>query len=312
MRFALTIAFLTILLCHKLVFAQQDPLYSQYHFNQQVINPAYPGIHNNTNISLISRWQWVGNFKGNNVDGNPLTNSLTASTSLVQDKLGLGVMFVQDALGVASNFEAHFSAAYKISWADKVFAFGLQGGMLSVNYNLTKLTLYDPGDPAFQGGSIRAVKPNFGAGVALMSDNMYIGLSVPRLLATEFADGVTSSLRYQRHYYATAAYLLPINSVMKLRPSVLLRYVEGAPSNTLSYDINALLMINNDIWAGAYTRNFKTIGLMFQIDFGDAYRFGYNLELPAVEGLTKFTTHEFLLSIDLGLFGQQDVYQRYF
>ncbi len=289
--------------------AQQDPLYSQYHFNQQVINPAYTGINGNTNISVISRFQWVGNFNGVSVAGNPITNSLTASTSIVNNKVGVGVLFVQDKLGVASNFEAHFAASYQISWADKVFSFGLQGGMISVNYNFSELNLRDIDDPAFQAGALTGTKPNFGAGVALMSDKMFIGLSSPRMLNSEFSDGVTTDLRYKRHFYGAFAYLLDINSILKLKPSVLVRYVEGAK---VSYDVTGMLLINNDIWAGAFTRNFKTVGLMFQFDYKNAYRFGYNFELPVVEGLVQFTSHEFLLSIDLAVFGEQDVFQRYF
>ena len=284
--------------------AQQDPLYSQYQFNQQVINPAYTGINGNTNISFISRLQWLGG-----VDGNPITNTLAAQTAIINNKVGLGALFVQDKLGVANNFEAHLTYSYKISWADKIFSFGLQTGIVSVNYNFDELNLKSIDDPAFISGTQNSTKPNFGAGVALMSDNFFIGLSAPRLLNSEFGDGVTSNLRYKRHFYGSFAYLFNINSVMKLKPSVLVRAVEGAP---ISYDINGLLLINNMIWAGAFTRNLKSVGLMFQFDYLNAYRFGYNFELPVVEGLSQFTTHEFLLSIDLGLFGEQDVYQRYF
>jgi type IX secretion system PorP/SprF family membrane protein len=303
---------LTILLLVFLGFqalAQQDPLYSQYQFNQQVINPAYTGINGNTNISFISRLQWIGGFDGNSVDGNPITNTLAAQTSVVNNKVGVGLLVVQDKLGVANNFEAHLTASYKIEWEDKTFSFGLQTGMISVNYNFNELNLKDPGDPAFASGIQSDTKPNFGAGVALMSDKFFIGLSAPRLLNTEFGDGVTSNLRYKRHFYGSVAYLIDINSVLKLKPSVLVRGVEGAP---ISYDVNAMLLINNMFWAGTYTRDFKSVGLMFQFDYKNAYRFGYNFELPVVTGLSQFTSHEFLLSIDLGLFGEQDVFQRYF
>ena len=289
--------------------SQQDPLYSQYQFNQQVINPAYSGINGNTNISVISRLQWIGNFDGSTVDGNPITNSLTGSTALVNKKVGVGVMFVQDKLGVANNFEAHFSASYKIAWADKVFSFGLQTGIISVNYNFNKLNLKDLGDPAFAGGSQTGSKPNFGAGIALMSDNFFIGLSALRMINSEFGDGVTSNLRYKRHFYGSVAYLLNVNSLLKLKPSVLIRVVEGAP---VSYDVNTLLMINNLFWVGAFTRNLKSVGLMFQFDYKNAYKFGYNFELPIITGLSQFTTHEFSISIDLALFGEQDVFERYF
>ena len=285
-------------------YAQQDPLFSQYHFNQMVINPGYTGIHGNTNISVISRWQWLG------AEGSPITNSLTGQTTVFHNKVGLGALFVQDHLGVANNFEAHLTYSYKIIFGNKTLSFGLQSGIVSVNYSYKDLTLKSADDPAFQASAASGTKPNFGAGIALLSDKFFIGISSPRMLNQEFGDGVTSNLRYKRHYYGSFAYLLNVNSILKLRPSVLVRAVEGAP---VSYDINAMLLINNDIWAGAYVRDFnKTAGLMFQFDFSNAMRLGYNFELPLINGLIQYTTHEFLFSIDLGLWGEQDVYQRYF
>lgn len=290
-------------------FAQQDPLFSQYHFNQLVINPGYTGINNNTSIGVTSRLQWISGLNGGTVEGNPITNTLTGQTTFFNNKVGLGAIFVQDKLGISNNFEAHITYSYKLTWQDKTLSFGLQTGMVSINYDYDQLTLKSIDDPAFQGISISGTKPNFGAGVAYMSNNMFVGLSAPRMLNTEFGDGITSSLRYKRHYYGSFAYLLDINSILKLKPSVLIRMVEGAP---VSYDLNGLLLINNSIWAGAFTRNFKTLGFIFQFDFSNAYRLGYNFELPLVTGLTQYTTHEFMFSIDLGLWGQQSVYQRYF
>jgi type IX secretion system PorP/SprF family membrane protein len=285
--------------------AQQDPLYSQYHFNQLVINPAYAGIYNNTNFSFISRVQWA--LTG--IEGTPFTNSLIAQTSVVHNKVGMGLIVVQDKLGVANNYEVHLPLSYKINWGDKTFSFGMQPGIQSVNYNYDNLLLRSADDPSFQ-GSESAVKPNVGAGVALMSDKMFIGISVPRLINTEFTDGITSSLRYRRHFYGSFSYLLPLNSYLKLKPGVLVRAVEGAP---VSYDINALLLVNNMIWAGAYTRSFETVGILFQWDYKTAYRFGYNFEFPVANSLPfGYTTHEFMFSIDLSLFGEQDVFQRFF
>lgn len=285
-------------------YAQQDPLFSQYHFNQMVINPGYTGIHGNTNVSVISRKQWLG------AEGSPFTNSLTGQTTFLSNKVGLGAMFVQDKLGVANNFEAHLTYSYKIIFGNKTLSFGLQSSLVSVSYNYEDLTLKSQDDPSFQGSGISGTKPNFGAGIALLSDTYFIGISSPRMLNSEFGDGTTSNLRYKRHYYGSFAYLLDVNSILKFKPSVLIRVVEGAP---VSYDINAMLLINNDIWAGAFVRDLnKTGGLMFQFDFKNAIRLGYNFELPLVSGLLQYTTHEVLFSIDLGLWGEQDVYQRYF
>lgn len=289
-------------------YAQQDPLYSQYHFNQMVINPAYAGINNNTNITAISRLQWLG------TEGSPVTNTLSGQTAISENKIGLGALFVQDKLGVANNFEAHFIYTYKINLGLKTLSFGLQTGIVSVNYSFDDLNLSTSLDPAFQSGNQTGTKPNFGTGIALLGEKFYLGVSVPRILNSKFGDGITSDLRYKRHFYGSFAYLLDLNRAVKMRPSILVRAVEGSP---VSYDLSSIFLIN-DYWVGISSRNFESVGLMFQLELKSAYRLGYNFELQLTNGLTElntltqFTTHEFFISIDLALFGAQEVKQRYF
>jgi hypothetical protein len=40
--------------------AQQDPQYTQYMYNTQVINPAYAGNRDVLSFGLLYRTQWVG------------------------------------------------------------------------------------------------------------------------------------------------------------------------------------------------------------------------------------------------------------
>ena len=77
-------------------FAQQDPQYSQYMFNQLSINPAYAGSKEAISSSIFLRRQWVG------VDGGPATGSLTVHGPMAKKKVepntvikfGLGFLFL--------------------------------------------------------------------------------------------------------------------------------------------------------------------------------------------------------------------------
>jgi len=106
-------------------FAQQDPVSSQYMYTPLTFNPSYAGINNITNITLNSRFQWGG------FEGAPSTYSLTANTSIVGGKVGLGIMILNDQIGISENTEGQFSFAYKISSGRKVFSFGLQTGFVA-------------------------------------------------------------------------------------------------------------------------------------------------------------------------------------
>ena len=40
--------------------AQQDPQYTQYMYNMNIVNPAYAGSTGTTSIGALYRSQWVG------------------------------------------------------------------------------------------------------------------------------------------------------------------------------------------------------------------------------------------------------------
>ncbi len=284
--------------------AQQDPLYSQYMFNMLAINPAYTGIHNNLNISVSSRFQWGG------LDGSPKTNILTASTSLLDHKIGIGAIILRDELGVNENTEGYLSYSYKITSADYTLSFGLQSGFVNYSYNYNDLTLRFLDDPSFTPVSEGLTRFNFGAGAAFMSDKLFLGFSSPRLMNKSFSDGVIQSTRYERHYYLTGAYLLELRRGIKFKPMALIKAVSGAP---ISFDLNFSIFLNNKLWAGIFTRDFNTYGLMGQIEFMDAYKFGYSFEIPSGDFIANdLLTHELMLSIDLAIFSEHDVFQHHF
>ena len=49
------------------VYSQQDPHYTQYMYNMNVINPAYAGSKENLSLGLLYRKQWV------EIEGAPTT-----------------------------------------------------------------------------------------------------------------------------------------------------------------------------------------------------------------------------------------------
>ena len=286
------------------VFAQQDPLYSQYMFNMLAINPAYAGMYDHFNASLISRFQW------GQLEGSPRTNTLTANTSLMKGKVGLGAIILSDRLGVNQNTEAHVAYSYKVSTPYYSLTLGLQTGFVNYRYDYSELNLKYVDDPYFVPVLENATRINFGAGAAFKKDKMFIGLSIPRILNNSYDDGVSKSTRYQRHYYLTGAYLFDVRRGMQFKPMVLLKAVPNAP---VSVDLHGSLLFNNKVWAGMYTRNFNSFGVMFQYELLLAYKFGYSFEIPGRNFIANnLVTHEFMLSIDLPLLSHHIVDLRHF
>ncbi len=287
-----------------LALAQQDPLYSQYIYNPLAINSAYSGVHPMLSAGLNTRFQWTG------LEGSPETYTLTAHSSLVQNKVGAGAIIMRDKLGVTENTEVHLTYSYNIRSINNIFAFGLRTSLVNQKNDFGLLNLKNLDDPNFQPGAESVTKPNFGAGFVFMGNNLYLGLSVPRILNTEFSDGVNSSTRYRRYYYLQGAYVIKTVTRLILKPGILLRGVERGP---LSVDLSLSAFLNNMIWAGLFTRDFNTLGIMGQVEFKNALKFGYTFELPATSNIeTRFTTHELSLIMDFAILADHDVLERLF
>jgi len=269
-------------------FAQQDPLYSQYLLNPLVINPAYAGLNNNFNAMVGYRTQWMG------LEGQPQTFNASAHTSLVNNKVGAGILVINDRIGNVSTTEANATFAYKLNFEESTFSFGMQAGVQSFRSDYSSLNILDPGDFAFTGGE-RGTRINMGVGAMLKSEKYLIGFSVPRLLPTTFKNGGQQFDLYNQHFYLVGAYVHYLNERIRLKPSLLLRGIKGAPA-TIDFAFN--VNFNQMHTVGLFTRNLNTYGVLLQTMLAEKYRFGYVFELPTNKSVgSQFTTHELTLGI---------------
>jgi len=270
--------------------AQQDPLYAQYLLNPMVINPAYAGLNNNFNGSVAYRKQWAG------FDGSPTTFNVNGHISLLDNKIGAGILLIQDKLGITKNTEFQGAFSYKLQLKDKVLSFGMQGGFINFRNNTSNLTLDDPTDPVFV-QTANIVKPNVGAGVILKSERFMIGLSVPRMLPSKINDGGTEFQLYRQHFYLFGSYVLYLNERLRFKPSVLFRGVKGSPIST---DLNFNIIVDGNYTAGILTRNFNTYGLLFQALISQKFKLGYIFEVPTGNSVgANYSTHEVFIGMVL-------------
>jgi hypothetical protein len=125
------------ILVANVLFAQQDPLHSQYMLNPLLINPAYAGLNNNFNGMAGYRIQWTG------LEGHPQTMHASAHTSLVNNKIGAGILFLNDRAGSISNTETNVSVSYKLDLGKRTFSFGMQARNLNTYGVLVQTLIRD-------------------------------------------------------------------------------------------------------------------------------------------------------------------------
>ncbi|MBS1506715.1 MAG: type IX secretion system membrane protein PorP/SprF [Bacteroidetes bacterium] len=267
--------------------SQQDPLYSQYFNNPMLINPAFAGSNERLYAGVAYRSQWSG------IEGGPTTFNFNGHIALVDNKVGLGLMVVQDQLGDIKNTQYSTSYSYRIKLKNTTsFAFGMQTGFTRYATDPNGVRVLNP-DPLF--ATFTETKFNTGVGVLLQNDRYTLSLSVPRLLPGTVSQGGQSIQVYSQNYYLYGSYLFYVNERVQFKPSALLRVTSGTP---LSADINCNFVINKLYTAGVFTRKFNTYGALLQMVMNN-YRFGYVFELPGKGSALNYNTHEISLSLSL-------------
>lgn len=277
--------------------AQQDPLYSQYINNPLLINPAYSGSTTDLAASVMYRKQWAG------FEGSPVTMNANVHMALSNNRMGAGLIVLQDRVGADKTTEATVTYAYHLPLStDLKLSFGLQGGVVNYQTDYEQVT-FDPADGKFVNQS--EWKPNLGTGVFLRSEKFMVGLSVPKLLKASTTIGEYSTSLYNQHAYAMAAYVFQLSYRIKVKPWVMARMVSGAP---VSMDYAASLKVDDSYSLGIFSRNLTTYGAFAQINLGDNLRFAYVFELPTRQSVgTQYTTHEVTLGVRRGVLNFHDL-----
>jgi len=299
MKLSKILSIAILLMSVSTAFAQQLPQFTQYMFNTISINPAYAGSRETFSAVGLHRSQWVG------LEGGPETQTLSVHTPLRNDKIGIGLSFINDKLGYENFSYIYGDFSYTIqTGVNSKLAFGIKGGF--THYYLDEELLNDPSvvnDPFFNDVSNRW-SPNIGAGLYWHSERWYLGLSAPRILNTDYDNGRNGSVDYvaleRISYYITGGYVFNLSETTKLKPSVLLKATNGAP---LSFDISANFLFNETFWIGAGYRineNAAAIGGIADFQISKQMRIGYAYEYP-ISDLRPYTsgTHEVLLMFEL-------------
>jgi len=284
-------------------YSQQEPLYTQYYNNFNLINPAYSGSNGHLTAVANIRSQWAGEA------GSPETQTFSMH-GLAGKNVGLGLSVVHDKVFIWNNTEifADFSYALQVS-ETATLSFGLKAGGSFLNVNFQKLGISD--DTALS-ENIDNFNPNLGVGVLYYTDKFFASLSTVNLLETEHYDGTGNSTSTtsvdNMVFYLSAGYILDLGNDFKLRPSFMLRAVDGSP---LSTDISASILWNNKLEFGLSHRLDESISGLFQVRVSDLLKVGYSYD-SLINNLGDYNngSHEISLAFDLGSKGKHAAKKR--
>jgi type IX secretion system PorP/SprF family membrane protein len=270
---------------------QQYPVFSQYYFNELVINPAFAGSHVQLSLNATYRNQWV------NFPGAPQTVSFSGHSSFLRGRVGAGLLVNNDRIGSYDNQNVYGFYSYKLRFSHGTLSMGLSAGFNLLQADYSKLDLVDPTDPSFAG--LNSLKPNFGAGLYYNQKDFFIGFSVPFLLNNGISnnfENAVSEIREARYYFLRAGTIFPLNpaQTVKFNPSVLVRAQEGQP---LSTDLNAGFVFYDAMSVGLSWRSGDALISFVDFKLSEKFHFAYSYDLTS-SGLNAFSngSHEFMLN----------------
>ena len=285
--------------------AQQDPQYTQYMYNMNVVNPAYAGSYEGVSIGALYRSQWVG------LEGAPSTGTLTIH-SPVGNRVGLGLSLISDEVGPVNETNAYVDFSYTLPVGTSTkLAFGLKAGATFHDIGLVGLDLIDPNDP-FYSQNINEVTPNIGAGLYFYKPNKYyISASMPNILESVHLDANGFKIGSEiQHAFVAAGYVFDLSENFKLKPHVMTKVAFNAP---VTYDANLNLFMYDFVEVGAGYRLDDSFSGMINFLVAPNLRIGYaydsvNSQLDVVTN----SSHEIFINFDINLPRKVSRSPRYF
>ena len=291
--------------------AQQDPIFTQYMYNGQVINPAYAGIWEKAGFTALVREQWAG------INKAPLTESVSFHSPLFSESVGVGLNIINDTYGREQKLSVLADYAYEISLTPwRRLRFGVKFGFTNFKNPLYEYQLYPDGeyDPIFAQDVDLKFLPNFGVGAFLYEDNYYIGLAIPKMIENDFSYNYNnfSTKSELRTLYINGGYVFFLDPLSRFifKPTAMVRYSIGAP---VQFDVAANLLVFERFWLGLMVRSGNAVCATSQFFISKNLRFGFAMDMTYNEIYPyQYGTYEFTLGWDMDFYGRSYLRAKYF
>lgn len=272
--------------------AQQDPQYTQYMYNMNVINPAYAGTKEHFTFGLLYRKQWV------DIEDAP-TSFTFYGEGPAGKNVGVGLSVIADKIGPITEQNVYGDVAYRLKLGENSnLSFGIKAGATFQKVDFSKIipTLPDPAEGIF-GKNSNDVTANIGTGIFYYTDKYYASFSIPNLIKSAHLD--YDGKKYGSdvsHYFLTAGYVFDLNPNLKFKPSFLLKSAFNVPS---SLDVSANFLYQEKLEIGATYRLQDSFGLLVNFNVTPDLRIGYAYD-HIVSGLniTTSSSHEIIILYD--------------
>ena len=308
-------------------FAQQRPQYTQYIFNNYLLNPALSGIENYADVKMGYRKQWAG------IDNAPQTSFIAAHWNLGSDYLwrnalslpdngddpmsrnymqnytsspahhGMGITGVYDEVGPLSRLDVNLTYAYHLQLNNTYnLSVGVAAGISRVALDVNALTFEDQSriDPSLSNSIASQLKPDLGLGVWLYGGRLFAGVSAQQILQQKLSftgDRNNTTGKEVPHIFVTAGYKLFIDNEISATPSIMIKQVSPVP---VSIDVNLKVSFKDRFWLGGSYRKNDSYAAMAGINISKLINLTYAYDFTTSElNQVSNGSHEIVLGLQL-------------
>ena len=197
---------LSLSLIINMSFAQQDPQFSHYMFNNLSYNPGFAGLNGEICANILSHQQWM------KFDNAPLTTLLTLDTpiKLFGQKGGVGIKILDDRYGFVQNFTAAGIFSYHKEIGLGKLGIGIEAGIFNKEFKSPEWKFPDQSESILPAGSRKLIF-DMGFGAFYKRDNFYVGISSTHLLRPKLTFDAETEGVIASEIFLTNHYLLPFN-----------------------------------------------------------------------------------------------------
>lgn len=272
--------------------AQQLPHFTQFMFNDYVLNPAVAGTYDHYQVRSNSRFQWTG------IVDAPQTISLSINGPHSERPMGFGGYLYNDVTGPTSRTGFYGSYAYNILVRGEMrLSMGLSFGFMQNKIDGTEITLHDPNDLALQKSITSTIVPDASVGLYLYSGDWFAGFSAFQLFSNNLKiyGEKTGLNKLKSHFYLIGGYKYPINDNFRVEPSLIIKAMQSVP---LQIDINAKITYLEKVWLGFSYRSRDAASVLLGYIHDNRYYFGYSYDFSTSD-IRNFNSgsHEIMIGI---------------
>ena len=281
--------------CVNNAFTQQIPQFSQFVFNNYLVNPAACGISDNMKVNLGYRTQWVG------FDSAPKTYFISGHTPISSKNReprsrnnhhGVGGYIAADETGPISQINLNGSYAYHMRvsynlWASVGFFAGFK------QYKLDPTTLYTASPNDVDLVPVNSIVPDITIGVWMYNKEFFGGFSMKQVMPIELKP---SESKLEKHYALSGGYRFHFK-----RTNSDLIYALNLKMGTVTpmqMDFSVKYNYRQIGWLGFSYRKVDAIIGMIGVNLSKYLEVGYayDITLSKIKGYSS-NTHEIIIGL---------------